>query len=77
MKTKTAYREKIPAAENNPAPRVEIDEQPVQPSETTHIEFADKVEPSGAVAEAIQKAAEADEASEALKKQLALTGPLR
>jgi hypothetical protein len=72
VKTKTAYRyrEKIPAAENNPAPSVEIDDQPVQPSETTTINF-DTEEPNEAVAEAIQKAAEADDAAAALMKQLA------
>jgi hypothetical protein len=70
MKTKSAYREKIPAAENNPAPRVEIDDQPIQPSETTTINF-DTEEPNEAVAEAIQKAAEADDAAAALMKQLA------
>ena len=32
MRLKSAYREKIPAAENNPAPS---DDQKIQPSETT------------------------------------------
>jgi len=36
---KTAYREKIPAADNNPAPSVPVDEEPPQPSETTRVEF--------------------------------------
>lgn len=70
MKTKTAYREKIPAVET---PATNIPEEPIQPSETVDINFntTDKAEPNEAVAEAIQKAAEADEASEALKRQLA------
>jgi hypothetical protein len=71
MKTKSAYREKIPAAENNPTPRVEIDDQPVQPSETTHIEFADKAEPVVVEEKQYYPEPEPDEATAALLHQLA------
>jgi hypothetical protein len=78
MRLKSAYREK--PAENYPAPSVQIDDQPVQPSETTTVNFdtdtpavaivGEAGEPGDAVTEALQKAVEADEASEVLRRQL-------
>ena len=38
MRTKSAYRKKIPAAET-PAPCVQIDDEPISPSETVRIDF--------------------------------------
>ena len=69
---KTAYREKIPAADNNPAPSVPVDEEPPQPSETTRVEFTnggDKAEPSVAIVSA-DEYPQPDEATVALMRQL-------
>jgi hypothetical protein len=69
---KTAYREKIPAADNNPAPSVPVDEEPPQPTETTRVEFTnggDKAEPSVAIVSA-DEYPQPDEATVALMRQL-------
>src|SRR6476660_1195635 len=68
MKTKTAYREKISAAENNPAPN--IPDEPVQPSESVRVEFIDKTKPDAGTIASIDTAIPTDEAGEALKRQL-------
>lgn len=81
---KTAYRNPAKPPVETPTPSVQIgDDQKTQPSASTTINFeTDKAEPSvaivgeagepgDAVTEALQKAAEADEASEVLKRQLA------
>jgi hypothetical protein len=86
VKTKTAYREKTPVETPNlqalsdylkprpaetPAPNIKIDDEPIQPSETTHIEFnTDKAEPSEAVTAALVAAEQADAAKESLLRQL-------
>ena len=74
MKTKSAYRlpKNIPAEEPSNIPPAR-EEEPPQPSETTRVEFtngANKVEPSVAIVSA-DEYPQPDEASEALKKQLA------
>ena len=69
MKTKTAYREKIPAVET---PATNIPEEPIQPSESVHVEFIDKADPDkGAVAAIDTAIPQPDEATLALQKQLA------
>jgi hypothetical protein len=70
MKTKTAYRPKnnsIPA-EQTPAPSAQIDDQPIQPSETTHIEFSTDAEPVEVAA--VEPATPVDEATLGLQRQI-------
>jgi hypothetical protein len=62
MAVKTAYK--------TPAPRVQIDDEKIQPSESVHIDFGtDKAEPSVAIVSADEFPL--DEATLALQKQLA------
>ena len=70
MKTKTAYRPKnIPV--ETPAPSVPVDDERIQPSATTRIEFTNnKTDPAVAVVSA-DEYPQPDEATLALQKQLA------
>jgi hypothetical protein len=74
MKTKTAYRPRnnIPAEEPPNIPEVKIDDEKIQPSASTRIDFTttDDAEPSEAVAAAIEAATDADRAKYALAQQI-------
>jgi hypothetical protein len=71
LKTKTAYRERIPVAETS-TPDIEIKDEPIRPSERVDINFdtTNKAEPSVAVVSA-DEYPQPDEATLALQKQLA------
>jgi len=64
MRTKSAYK--------TPAPSVQIDDEPIQPSATTRIEFIDKTDPDrGTIASIDTAIPEPDEATLTLQKQIA------